>query len=622
MRILRPLIALALLASSLFPVAVSAQPQTPISLPVEPLIHIDQFGYLPGSPKVAVISDPQVGFNSDDSFTPSARYEVLNWETGQSVYAGEPVEWNGGAVHQQSGDRGWWFEFTNVRDSGSYVVVDIDRGVRSHRFEIGADVYDDVLDQALRMFWFNRANAAHLEEFAGPWHDGPSFVGRRQDTEARSVHDRRNPATERDLSGGWFDAGDANKYVTFASQPVHQLLTAFERYPEVFDDAVGIPESGNGIPDVLDEVKWEIDWLAKMQSRDGGVLIKMGEVKAPADGPPSEVTVARFYEQECSSSTIAAAGMFAHAALVFRDVPELADEAAALQRRSLRAWRWFKRNPIRSDCDSQKVLFGDADWTVEQQLGEASTTAVYLHALTGKKRFRRAVRRNLKSTSAFSDNGFARYNPQQGDALLFHTQRRDAGRKTVRRIERRLRRLVGWSDTFGLDPNAGLYRSHLDDAQLHWGSTSPRANTGSVNASVAEFAIDPDNSGQYLDLASRHLQSFHGVNPLGIVYLSNMADYGAEKSVTELYHFWFADGSKFDSTVNSEIGPPPGYVPGGPNGSYSGEASPPAGQPPLKAYRDWNTNTPQTVSYEISEPGIYYQSAYVRLLASVMVNDR
>src|SRR5678815_1935566 len=106
-------------------------------------------------------------------------------------------------------------------------------------------------------------------------------MGPGQDSEARSVKDRNNAKTARDLSGGWWDAGDTNKYVTFAQPVIHQLLTAYSERPKTFSDDFGIPESGNGLPDILDELKVELDWLRRMQPSDlnGGVLLKVGNVE-------------------------------------------------------------------------------------------------------------------------------------------------------------------------------------------------------------------------------------------------------------------------------------------------------------------------------------------------------
>ncbi len=87
---------------------------------------------------------------------------------------------------------------------------------------------------------------------------------------------RTIPTTARDLRGGWFDAGDTNKYVNNAGQTLHQLLAAYRERPEIWTDDLNIPESGNGRPDLIDEIIWELDWLKRMQQADGGVLIKVG----------------------------------------------------------------------------------------------------------------------------------------------------------------------------------------------------------------------------------------------------------------------------------------------------------------------------------------------------------
>jgi endoglucanase len=94
----------------------------------------------------------------------------------------------------------------------------------------------------------------------------------------------------------------------------------------------------------------------------------------------------------------------------------------------------------------------------------------------------------------------------------------------------------------------------------------------------------------------------------------------ADLDVDEIYHVWFSDGSDWDNALTSPFGPAPGYLPGGPNASYGGDAVPPGGQPPQKSYLDWNgvawSDTYRDQSWEITEPGIYYQSAHVRLVSS------
>ena len=568
-------------------------------------IRIDQFGYRPGDPKVAVIADPVVGFDADAEFEAGGRYEVRRWSDDVVVFTGAPRPWADGRIDEQSGDRGWWFDFSAVQDPGSYYLLDVERGVSTGRFEISETVYDDVLKAALRMFWYNRANTPHPAALAGPWADEAAYVGPGQDTEVRAIDDPSDPSTARDLSGGWFDAGDPNKYVSFAREPVHQLLTAYASSPDVFDDAVGIPESGNGVPDILDEVFWEIQWLERMQRDDGGVLTKVGILDWSSPDRPSRSTLPRFYEEVCSSATISAAGMFAHAAIVFESVPSLRADAARLRARAEDAWDWYRANEKRDDCDPVEIKAGDADMTIEEQQGAEVVAAVYLFSMTSDPAYAAVVEEKLETTVPFTDDGFGRYAPDQADALLFYRRLVGADPATVAVIDSRIAELVDGSPTYGFDPQAGLYRSFMPDPQYHWGSNRVMANIGTAN-----LAVEGVPGGR--ERALEQLHYFHGANPLATVYLSNMGEFGAERSVQTLFHFWFGE--------RSDIGVPPGFVVGGPNASYSGDAVPPAGQPPAKSYRDWAPGGSEP-SWEVTEPAIYYQAAYVRLLSAVIASD-
>jgi hypothetical protein len=582
-----------------------------------PYIMIDQFGYRPNDMKVAVLVDPQEGFNAEDSYEPSGRIEVRRADDDSVVYESETVIWNDGAVQANSGDKGWHFDFSEVTEPGSYYLTDPENDMRSYTFEIGEDVYKDVLVAAVRMFYYNRANIAKEEPYADPrWTDSESFLGEGQDTEARFVDDRDNEELARDLSGGWFDAGDQNKYVTFANTVVHQLLTSYEENPEAYTDDFNIPESGNGIPDILDEVKWELEWLKKMQNDDGGVIIKMGNIDYNSVSPLSKDKRPRFYGPVCSSSSIDTASMFAHAALVFSKISELESEVADLQERAIAAYDWYETNPKRDDCDLGIIKAGDADRTMIEQEASKAVAAIYLFALTGEKRFNDAAVANYRVTKPFNDGELSRwgmYSPEQGDALLYYTRLENAEPETVRDIlgERQRQMKEVSPDIYGYDPQQDLYRAYMRENSFHWGSNFPRAALGNVNLNAVHYELEPDTQ-TYEDKALGIVNYFHGVNPFNMVYLSNMYDYGAEYSANEIYHIWFQDGSIWDNALTSERGPAPGYVPGGPNQWFSGDSSPPIGEPIQKAYRDWNGN----VSYEITEPAIYYQAAYIRLLAN------
>jgi endoglucanase len=586
-------------------------------------IMVDQFGYRPGDTKVAVLTDPQVGKNAADAYTPGETLEVRRVSDDKVMLSGKPTPWNDLAVQPTSGDRGWWFDFSSLNEPGSYYVFDAARGVKSFAFEINRDVYTKLLKTAMRMFYYNRANAAKKAPFADPrWTDEVSFVGPGQDGEARSVSAKNDPSTARDLTGGWWDAGDQNKYVTFAMNPVHVLMTAYEQTPQAFTDDYNIPESGNGLPDVLDETKRELEWIAKMQFDDGGIAIKMGYIDYNTKFPPSKDTRPRYYGPKCSSSSIDGASMFAHGAVVFGKIAAYKSFAADLQARALRAWDWYEKNPKRDDCDDGEIKSGDADRSPRQQRASAAVAAAYLFALTGDKRFDEGVRLNMDATRAMSEDRWSVYDAEQGDALLFYAALPNANPAVSKLI---VERKVGQAkrlEFYSFKPELDLYRAFMRTDSYHWGSNMMRMGFGATNMDLVHHKLDLPNQSAYRVRALEMLHYVHGVNPLGLVYLSNMKDDGAERSVNTIWHDWFKPGSKYGSSKDN-VGPPPGYLTGGPNKGYTGSFELVKDQPSQKSYVDTNDGNKDGKGqpWELVEPAIYYQAAYVRLLANFVNND-
>jgi endoglucanase len=601
----------------------TSPPGMSAGIPFDPHILVDQFGYRPGDPKVAVIRNPQVGYDRGDQITPGPRYDVRRAGDGSVIFSAAPKSWNGGAREASSGDIGWWFDFSVVDKPGTYFVYDAARNARSAPFRIDPFVYRDVLKAAVRMYFYQRSGFAKQQPYAEKcWTDTPAYIGPNQDIEAHDITDRNNKQKARNLSGGWFDAGDTSKYVTFAAPAVHQLLTAYQTSPAVFTDDFNIPESGNGIPDLLDEVKFELDWLGRMQFSDGSVALKVGDIVDTKGGAPSADSSPRYYVPACTSATIAAAGMFAHAAYVYGKIGALAPDAERLRARAVAAWKNYQASPAKQTaCDSGEVRSAKADWNEPDQNAAALVAAVYLFALTGNQVYGDYVKAHYRETRPYHDMGWSRYNADQGEALLFYSSLPDADaalKQTL--IADKLKDVKDGNQVYGFKPDDDLYRAFMHDPQYHWGSNAPRANYGNSNLDALIFGLmSPDQSSTYQTRALEILHYFHGVNPFTMVYLSNMYSYGATRSANEIYHAWFWHGSRWGNALTSECGPAPGFVPGGPNANAAKEGvpptlTPPTGQPPQKSYRDWNAGWPES-SWAVTEPAIYYQASYIRLLS-------
>ncbi|MDF7819489.1 glycoside hydrolase family 9 protein [Runella sp. MFBS21] len=593
-----------------------------------PYIKIDQFGYLPTSKKVAVVVDPQVGYNAAEAFNPGTgtnQYQIRRWNDDAVVFSGTLQVWNGGTTHAQSGDRGWWFDFSSVTSPGSYYIFDVTNNVGSYRFDIGATVYDEAMKHAVRTFYYQRLNFAKQTPFTdSKWADGASYEGASQDRFATSRYNKGNAATAKDLHGGWMDAGDVNKYTTFAESAVIQLAEAYRINPAAFKDNYNIPESGNGTPDILDELKYELDFLKRMQDATGtnGFLLKVGVDNYNEVSPISTDTRPRYYLPECTSATLAGAAMFAVAGQTFKTHAPLLNYGNDLITRAEAAWNRAKITTnnfttYETACDDGNIKSGDSDQTADGQLGSAFVAAVYLYEATGKAEYKTFVESRYTSVKPYSDNWWGPYWIPQQLAFLRYSTLSGASSSVANNIRNQK---AGMNYLFSLNDynNAtDLYRAHMANDQHHWGSNQVRANCGLLSLDFVTFNVNTSNHAQYREVAEQYLHWMNGVNPMNLVMLSNMSVAGAENSVNEIYHTWFTNGTIWDNVQTSSAGPAPGYVTGGPNKNYTGSVANITNQPPQKAYKEWNNGSPEN-SWEITEPSIYNQAAYIMLLGRLM----
>jgi endoglucanase len=596
---------------------------------VDPHLRVDQFGYRPNAKKVAVLRSAVTGFDAPAPFVPGAVVEVRRVADGAVAWSGSPVVWNGGAVHGDSGDRCWHVDFSSLRTPGDYRVHDVASNRASAPFRIARDSYDDALRAAVRVFFYQRSGFAKTPPFAHPsWADGASHLGAQQDTDCRAV---LNPvaATSRDLSGGWFDAGDYNKYVNFADDCVHALLDAFLDAPAYWPDDYGIPESGNGIPDLLDELKWELDWLLRMQNGDGSLLHKVSVTSFAAASPPSADTAPRRYAPATASATATGSAVFAHAAVAFAMRPEPAMQAyaAQLDQAASAAWNWLAVNPgaIPSAYSNQGFQNVAAEDDAYTQSTNRLAAAAWRFVRSGDATMRAWVDTNHTNTHLFQWSWASPWEDVVHGALLAYTEAASSTPSVAAAIRQTFRNSVVNAHlgphTNGNDP----YRAHLATQDYTWGSNSTKCLHGQLFAWTNRFGLASAQARALGDAAESYLHYLHGVNPLGFTFLTNTRGIGAEGSVDEMYHSWFGDGTPWDNATTSPFGPAPGYLTGGANPSFAPDPSysgpplvPPQNQPAQKSYRDWNANWPQN-SWEITEPAIGYQGRYVRLLAAFAV---
>ncbi len=223
----------------------------------EPPITVNQLGYKPDDIKKAVIRFPSLP-ETDNIKTCS----VVNEDT-QEIILEENI-YESKMVNNISADEyDYIFDFSSITEPGKYYITCSDIADPSYTFEISENPYGNLVDDTVKMLYLQRCGTEIEDETFGhkECHNTDAVI--------------YGTDEKRDVSGGWHDAGDYGRYVVAGAKAVADLMYAYDANPELYDDDTGIPESGNGVPDILDEVRYELEWMLKMQDPDGGVHHKV-----------------------------------------------------------------------------------------------------------------------------------------------------------------------------------------------------------------------------------------------------------------------------------------------------------------------------------------------------------
>jgi endoglucanase len=209
-------------------------------------IRINQLGYTPQSVKVAVLVSREL--------LQTTRFDLYNALSGEKIYSSVKVKSYGPWGAFRSSCR---LDFSEFNKDGAYYIVA--NGIKSPVFRISPGVYRGTADFLLRYMRQQRCGYNPFLHDSCHTRDGYIIYHPTMD----SVHI--------DVRGGWHDATDYLQYTATSANAVFQMLLAYQQNPAAFGDAYqanGEP-GRNGIPDILDEVKWGLDWLVKMNPDSG-----------------------------------------------------------------------------------------------------------------------------------------------------------------------------------------------------------------------------------------------------------------------------------------------------------------------------------------------------------------
>lgn len=598
---------------------------------------IDQFGYRPESEKIVVIRNPISGFDEEESFEPGDDYALVNALSNETVFSGGISQWKDGNTDNSSGDQVWWFNFSSYTTPGTYYILDVSKNVRSYTFEINENVYNEVLKHAVRTFYYQRAGYEKEEKYAGnKWADKASHLGLRQDANCRRFDNPANFTLERDLSGGWYDAGDYNKYTPWTANYIVDLLRSYEENPDAWGDNYCLPTSGNGVPDLIDEVKWGLDYLLKLQETDGSLIsiVDLGHAT-----PPSQATEPSLYGNVNTTSALAGAAAYAYGAIVFETL-QFTEYAEILKTSAIDAWNWAIDNPNviwknnSSEFNSVGIGAGQQETDDYGRFAYKVKAATYLWNLTKDDRYKSFLEGNYQNIHLIQWSFAFPFETDNQSTLLYLSNTEGISQTVTNDIKTTYRSAMESEYNFGaITSESDPYLSYLKD--YVWGSNGTKSNKGLMFTDYVQSAINTDKDQLAMRSAERYIHYIHGLNPLNFCYLSNMLSYGADNGVSQFYHTWFDDGSDWDIAGVDKYGPAPGFLVGGANPTYDWDSCCPnncsgntcdaelrnkiTSQPQQKAYEDFNTNWPMN-SWSLSENSCGYQTAYIRLLSKFVTN--
>ncbi|MEW5798534.1 MAG: glycoside hydrolase family 9 protein [Bacteroidota bacterium] len=286
-----------------------------------PSILVDQMGYRPGDKKIVFLKERG-----------GSTFNIIDDYSKKIVHKGKvhPI----GVGDANTGDMLFMIDFSKFKKEGTYRIILEDFAQHSFPFSVDRDVYDQAALTAMESFYYQRCGIA-IDD--GSLWEHPVC----HSLPARYYSD---PAEVKNVTGGWHDAGDYNKFVPTTAVSVAFFLMLYDLQPDkFFDGQLDIPERRNGVPDILDEARWGLEWLMKMQEEDGGVAHKVSIKKWTGEHLPHVEDDTQYIFARSSVATADVAAATALGARLFLRYDKTF--ARKLLQTSLKAWEYLEANP-------------------------------------------------------------------------------------------------------------------------------------------------------------------------------------------------------------------------------------------------------------------------------------
>lgn len=537
-------------------------------------IQLNQLGFYPKGAKVAVVT---ANANSDTFY-------VVAETTKDTVFRGQL-----GPQKQSSFSSTVTrlADFSEVKKGGRYCIV-VPGLAPSCSFQISDLVHRNVALASLKAFYYQRSNVMLVQRYALKWHRTAGHPDTAVQVHPSAADANRPAGTIISSPGGWYDAGDYNKYIVNSGITMGTMLAAYEDFTDYFDRLqVHIPENTDAIPDILNEVVYNLRWMLTMQDpADGGVYHKCTNAEFDGVVMPGVTKLPRYVVQKSTAAALNLAAVAAQSARILKKYyPTLADSCL---KAATAAWNWALKNPnvvynqrqINSSFnpDINTGEYGDRNFN-----DELLWAAAELFATTSNNKYSDVVAQRLKdpvSVPSWNSVGM----------LGYYTMVRHG--KSAQMKDSILR----MADKFiaNIPSNAFAVVMGQSKADFVWGSNSVAANQGILLINAYRVS----NNKKYLNAALSNLDYILGRNATGYCFVTG---YGTRSPMNPHHRPSGADGI---------AEPVPGLLAGGPNPGRQDKCNYPFTEPET-AYID------QYCSYASNEIAINWNAPLVYLANAI-----
>ncbi|WP_228122352.1 glycoside hydrolase family 9 protein [Saccharothrix syringae] len=554
-------------------------------LPPTKKVQVDQVGYVPGLPKQATLV----------SSATTAQTWTLKNSAGTTVATGQTTP---KGVDAASGDPVHLIDFSSFNTVGTGYTLTVGTDT-SYPFDIGTDAFSKLRYDSLAYFYHNRSGIEIQAQYVGDAYARPAG----HLNVAPNQGDNNVPCLATitcgynlDVRGGWYDAGDHGKYVVNGGISVWQLINAYERAKLIGDASVlgdgklRIPESANGVPDILDEARWEVEFLLKMQAPNGMVHHKIHDQNwTGLPLLPHEDPQLRRLSDTSTAATLNMAAVAAQAARVWKTIdPAFSAKAQAA---AVKAYAAAKANPNKIADPNDGT--GGGSYSDSKLTDEFYWAAAELFTTTGESSYRSDLTASPHYKGAsLDDRGFdwGSTGPLGDITLALVPNGLPAADVAaikaafVAVADKHLTQMASQGYPAPYKTTTGDY---------DWGSNGLVAN----NTSVLALAHDFTGQAKYREGVFQALHYFLGRNPTSYSYVTG---YG-EQPVKNVHHRHWAN--QLDPDLPTA---PPGALSGGPNSALQDPVAARVlqGCKPQKCFVD------HIEAYSVNEVTINWNSAF------------